>query len=264
MLLLIGCFIIGSLALYETSDSCKAAAFYLVIGFTLACRGHSPVEDSPELMFVHVKYSFVDWRLAVGALTATAVVHLTLLTPVIKSLSSFCVPVACVFMVRLLLPVFSKVPDKDEVDSTMARTVNTTKIDDIESQASKTCAGPASIDRTLVDSSSKIRNLDLRILAMGLSITILDFVINAESTGWPKTSLVSSFTTAIMLMLDAGVPSGRELEPSFLYVLTVALFACFNHYKPLGMFYLYADDIQDSGDQSLFVKAAIFFALFGR
>lgn len=265
VLVLVSCFIIGSLAAnaspFETSGVAKAAAFYLILAFTLACRGHSPVGDTPELMFVHVKHSFVDWKPAAGALTATAIMHLILQNPVVEAFGSFLVPIACVYMVRLLLPVLSKPADSiKENNDSIDTNVNT---EDIESQVSRTNDRVVNIEPTLVYSSSKIRNLDLRVMAMGFSLTILDFIVNDEFTGWPKTCQVSSFTTVILLIYDSGAPAHRDLEPGLLYILTVVSFAIFNHCNFLGMFYLFNDDIHDNGDPSLAVEAAIFFALFG-
>jgi len=269
VLLLVSCFIVGSQAsnarsmgTIHMSEICKAAGFYLILAFTLACRGHSAMQDSPELMFVHLKHSFVDWTTAVGALSVTAMVHLSLQNPIIGALASFLTPIACVIIASFLLPVFTKSTELPQNASTLDMKANQTGILDVESQKFERSESSAVVDHTSAN-SPKWRSLDARILTMGLFITILDFIINDEITGWPKTCQVSSVITAIMLVLQAAVPHGREIEAKHLYIVTVALFAISNQLNFLGMFTLFNDGIHDNGDHSSPVKAALFFALFG-
>lgn len=260
VLLLASCSMLGYLSSSGSSEVPKTAGFYLVLAFTLASKGHSPVAESPEPMFVHLKHSLVGWKPVVGTLVITAMVHAALENPDTERINSAFGPVVCVLMVRLAMPIFSKAAETHEIEIRLDHDGSTVKTQDLESQVPMTPKRVQGIDSTLVYSSSSIRSLDLRILAMGLCISTFDIVMKDFSFDGSSISLVPGYTTAILMVLDTSVPSGHMINPIVMFVLTGALFARFKDFHPLktiGFQGPYASD-----DDSEYVRAlclALFF-----
>lgn len=199
------------------------------------------------------------------ALVVTASVHSKLQNPLVGDLVSFLAPIGCVYIVCLILPGVSKsvAISQDEIDTrnkAADERAKDARDNDIDNQTSH--PGKAESPAKFL-SFQRLQHLDFRILSMGITITILDFILNDELTGWPKTCQVSSFTTVIILILDNTLPSTREIEPSLLYVITVSLFSTFNHFNFLDIFHLFNDGVHDNGDRTLPIKAALYFTLFG-
>jgi hypothetical protein len=85
-----------------------------------AATGHTPVEDSPEMMNIPLKKSFPGWRAAVEALSATFFVHLDLVFVIpndhipAQSVIDFLSSILCMGMMPLLFAGVSKPREETE------------------------------------------------------------------------------------------------------------------------------------------------------
>lgn len=259
ILLLASCFAISYLSSSGSSEVPKTIGFYLVLAFTLASKGHSPVAESPEPLFVHLKHSLVDWKLVVGALSTTVLTHAILESPDTERISSVFAPIACVLIVRLAMPILSKPAKTNEIEIKLTYDDSKMKTQDLESQAPMAPERVQGIDSTLVYSSLSIRSLDLRILAIGVCISTFDIVMNDFVFDGSSITMVPGYTTAILLVLDTSVPSGRKISPTLMFVLTVALFTCFKDFHPLEIVQIQGPHAPDNDDDYF---RALYLAVF--
>lgn len=235
------------------SQVSKNTAFYVTMAFTFASTGHTPIGDSPELMFVPLRHYFPNWKDTTRTLVATILVHagLFLVAP-IKGVSSFATPLACTIMAPLLLAGLSKPLDPAGQEANHESSFEGQTKDESSRKPTSPNTEAWTIDSTLVYSSSKIRCLDLRVLLLGLSITIFDVSCNQYPdemfvTRWPISAVVSIFVTAIWLYLENSVPRSRDLEPGILSLAAVALVGIFSHFNFLDAFGFYdaEDEYED-------------------
>ena len=229
----------------------KNTAFYVTMAFTLVSTGHTPAGDSPELMFVPLRHSFPDWKATARALVATMLVHAYLVYAApTEGVSSSTMPLACTIVAPLLLAGISYPLDstaqqeKSKIDAEGNEIV--VDSDEFVPPATKNWT----IDSTLVYSSSRIRCLDLRVLLLGLSITIFDGLCNQyqdemSDTRWPISAFITISVTAVWLYLENIVPPSRELEHGLLALATAALVGIFSHFNFLDAFGLYDNEIDD-------------------
>ena len=232
-------------------DFSKNAAFYVTMAFTLVSTGHTTAEDSPELMFVPLRHNFPDRKATARAIVATMLVHAYLVYAApTESFPSLTVPLACTITAPLLLAGISYPLDfiGQQENLKIGTEGNTIGVDSDE------LAPPATknwtIDSTLVYSSSRIRCLDLRVLLLGLSITVFDVLCNQYQdemyvTRWPISAVITISVTAVWLYLENMVPTSRELEHGLLCVATTALVGIFSHFNFLDAFGVYDDEMED-------------------
>lgn len=229
----------------------KNTAFYVTMAFTLVSTGHTPAGVSPGLMFVPLRHNFPDWKATARALVATMLVHAYLVYAApTERFSSSTIPLACTITAPLLLAGISYPLDStgQQGNINIGAEGNTIGVDSDE------LASPAiknwTIDSTLVYSSSRIRCLDLRVLLLGLSITIFDGLCNQYQdemsvTRWPISAVITISVTAVWLYLDNMVPTTRELEHGLLALATAAFVGIFSHYNFLDAYGLYDDEMED-------------------
>lgn len=229
----------------------KNTAFYVTMAFTLVSTGHTPAGDSPELMFVPLRHNFPDWRATARALVATMLVHAYLVYAApTASFPSLTIPLACTITAPLLLAGISYPLDSTGQQKSSEKGAEGNKIgvdsDEFVPPATKNWT----IDSTLVYSSSRIRCLDLRVLLLGLSITVFDVLCNQYQdeeyvTRWPISAVVIISATALWLYIENMVPTSRELEHGLLAFATVALVGIFSHFNFLDAFGLYDNEMED-------------------
>lgn len=229
----------------------KKTAFYVTVAFTFASIGHTPIGDNPELMFVPLRHYFSNWKDTTRAIIATILIHAGLLfVAPIEGVSSSAIPLACTIIAPLLLAGLSRPVDPAGQEANDVPGIKGQTTD----KSSKVPASPTTkawtIDSTLVWSSSKIRCLDLRVLLLGLSVTLFDVSCNQyrdemSITRWPISAVVSIFVTAIWLYLENSVPRSRDLEPGILSLAAAALVGIFSHVNFLDAFGLYDDEWED-------------------
>lgn len=210
----------------------KNIAFYVAMIFTFVSTGHTPVGDSPELMFVSLRHSFPEWKTTAGAITTTIMVqsYILFLAPA-DSILGFVVPLVCTVMAPLLFAGVSRRLDSEELVPSSPKISN--------------------IDSALVYSSSRIRGFDLRVLLLGLSITLFDILYNEYQddvflTGWPTSAVIPISVTVMWLYLENTIPRNRDLEPWILSLAVTALMGTFGPVKFLDAFGL---DNNERGDE---------------
>ena len=230
------------------SHIAKTVAFYVTMTFTFVSTGHTLVGDSPELMFVPLRHMFPDWKATTRAAIATMLVHAYLvLVPHSTVQLSLATPVACTFMVPLLLAGLSKPLDSKDPERSNAVVVEEQIVDMSSGESMTPCTKAWTIDSAMVYSSSMLRCLDLRVLLLGGSITLFDVLCSQHQdemsvAGWPKSAVISMCATLIWLYLENTVPRSREIEPGLLSLASVALVGIFSHVNFLGAFGLYDDE----------------------
>ena len=87
----------------------KATIFYVTMAFTIASTGHTAAEDSPELMFVPLRYSFPEWKSIAKAMITTMLVHayIVFVAPA-DPFMKFVTPLACILIAPMLVTGISK------------------------------------------------------------------------------------------------------------------------------------------------------------
>ena len=229
----------------------KNTAFYLTIVFTFVSTGHTPVGDSPELMFVPLRHSFPHWKAIARAITATTLVHSYLVVPFFsKADISFVTPIACTIMAPLLLAGMSKVLDPTGQGGNHALDPETNTVPASSDKPTPSTTDWA-IDSTLVYTSSRIRCLDFRVLLLGLSVTLFDVSSNQYQDEmlvkrWPTSSVISIYILAIWLYLEICVPGSRDIEPGILSLAATSLVGVFSHVNFLDSY----DDEREDGNVS--------------
>ena len=228
----------------------KNTAFYLTMIFTFVSTGHTPVGDSPELMFVPLKHSFPHLKPIARAVTITIVVHAYLFIPAFsKADISFVTPIACTIMTPLLLAGIAKTVDPTDRGSKHALDL---EADTVHVTSDKPIPSTTdwAVDSTLVYTSSKIRCLDFRVLLLGLSVTLFDVLCNQYQDEmfvkrWPTSAVISLSVLVIWLYLENMIPGFRDVEPGILFVAATSLVGIFGHVNFLDAFGLYDYERQD-------------------
>lgn len=241
----------------------KSIAFYLTMIFTFASTGHTPVGDSPELMFVSLRHSFPEWKAATGAITITIIVqsYILFVAPA-DSFSVFVVPLVCTVMAPLLLSGVSKRLDLTDGQgkcgsSTEEQTVSRNRDEPVSPNAKS-----SNIDSSFVYSSSRIRGVDLRVLLLGLSITLFDILCNQYRddlddvfvTGWPTSAVIPISVTVVWLYLENTLPRPRDVEP---WILSLALTALVGTFSPANLLDAFGPDDNKRGDEDFTQKMPI-------
>ena len=141
---------------------------------------------------------------------------------------TFVTPLACIVMAPMLVTGVSKPLDPrrrqgSTETGTEVETVSPTS-DELVSSSAKTWV----LDSTLVYSSSRIRRFDIRVLLLGLSITLFDVLCNdyqdgVSYTGWPTSAVIAMSVTAVWLYLENMLPKSQNLEPGLLSLAVAAL-----------------------------------------
>lgn len=233
------------------SNVSKNTAFYVTMIFTFVSTGHTLAGDSPELMFIPLRHIFPNWKATARAIIATMLVHAYLLfAPFSEVDPSFATPLACTIVAPLLLVGISRRSDstgrqRNCESGPEGKTVEVGS-DELGSSTDKAWT----IDSTMVYSSSRIRCLDLRLLLLGLSVTLFDVLCNRYPdemfvTRWPISAVVSISVTALWLYLVNTLPISREIESGILSLAVVALVGMFSHVNFLDAFGLYDDEWED-------------------
>lgn len=200
-------------------------------------------------MFVPLRHNFPDWKATARAIFATILVHADLVFAAPTEAFSSLAPIACAIMAPLLLAGLSKPLDpagqeaNDDPGEGQAA-------DKVSTEPTLSTTKAWTIDSTLLYSSSKIRCLDLRVLLLGLCVTLFDVLCNQYQdemsvTRWPISAVVSIFVTLIWLYLENSVPRSRDLQPGFLCLAAAALVGIFSHFNFLDAFGLYDDELDD-------------------
>ena len=226
----------------------KNLAFYVTMTFTFVSTGHTLAGDSPEQMFVSLRHSFPDWKATMTAIIAAMLVHAYLvLVPHSAVQLSLATPLACTFMAPLLLAGLSKPLDSRDPERSNAVSVEEQTVFRGSGESSTPFTKAWTIDSAMVYSSSLLGCLDLRVLLLGVSVTLFDVLCSQHqdemsAAGWPKSAVISICITVIWLYLENTVPTSREIEPGLLSLASVALVGIFSHVNFLGAFGLYDDE----------------------
>lgn len=229
----------------------KNTAFYLIVAFTFDSTGHIPAGDSPELMFVPLRHYIPRWKITARAMIATMLVHAYLVFGAFFEMDpSFTTPLACTIVAPLLLAGISKPLDSVGQEGNHEPDIKGQEVDVLSDKAASSTANPWTIDSTLVYSSSRMKCLDLRVLLLGVSVTLFDVLCNRYQdemsvTRWPISAAISISVTAVWLYLENLVPASRELEPGLLALATAALVGIFSHVNFLDAFGLYDNEWKD-------------------
>ena len=225
----------------------KDTAFYVTIAFTFVSTGHTPVGDSPQLMFDPLRHSFPDWRATAKAVIITMLVHSYMVYVVsAEALLVLVTPVASTIMAPLLLAGISKRLDHTDKQQKSESGVER----DVSSDEPASSATSWTIDSAMVLSSSRIKCLDLRVLLLGLSITLFDVSCNwyedeMSIPRWPVSALISVFVTAVWLYLENLLPKSRDVEPGILGLAATALVGIFSRVEFLDAFGVYVNEWED-------------------
>ena len=156
-------------------------------------------------------------------------------------------PVASIVMAPLLLAGISRRLDhtdkQEESESDAER-------DDVSSDEPASSATSWTIDSAMVLSSLRIKCLDLRVLLLGLSITLFDVSCNwyedeMSIPRWPFSALISVFVTAVWLYLENLLPRSRDVEPGILGLAATALVGIFSRVDFLDAFGFYDNKRED-------------------
>lgn len=260
------------------SSICKVGTFYVAMTFTFAATGHTNTQDSQQLKIVHRDDKIRPWYTVSKAVLATAFVHVV--TEVgaaiwwkissdmaslmlLKRLSSLVVPIACIIIMPLLLAGISRAP------STLNQE-NSHNFDNLATsqgprrKAAEPKAKLWDIDKAFVYTSSRVSRLDLRLLLMGICVTVFDAIHSV----WPyenrhfrpsisMTSIVLAFTTATVLFFTNCIPASRRIKPGTLAASAVAVVGVCSHQN---LWDLFANDDDHDGN-SLALKISIWYGL---
>lgn len=215
----------------------KNIAFYVTMIFTFASTGHTPVGDSPELMFVSLRHSFPEWKATAGAIIMTIMVqsYILFVAPA-GSVLGFVVPLVCTVMAPLLLAGVSKRLDPIDRQGKCEPSTEEQQVGLGSDEPVLSSAKISKIDSTLVYSSSRIRGFDLRVLLLGLSITFFDILYNKYQddvflAGWPTSAVIPVSVTVMWLYLENTIPRPRDLEP---WILSLAVTALVGNFSPVN------------------------------
>ena len=228
----------------------KDTTFYVTIAFTFVSTGHTPVGGSPELMFDSLRHSFPDWRATAKAVIITMLVHSYMIYVVsAEALLIFVTPVASTVMAPLLLAGISKRLDPTDKQPNAGSSVQRNTVD-VSSDEPASSATSWSIDSAMVLYSLKIKCLDLRVLLLGLSITLFDVSCNwyedeLSIPRWPVSAFISVFVTAVWLYLENLLPRSRDVEPGVLGLAATALVGIFSRVNYLDAFRFYDNEWED-------------------
>lgn len=232
----------------------KNIAFYVTMIFTFASTGHTPVGDSPELMFISLRHSLPEWKATAGAITITISVqsYILFVAPA-DSVLVFVIPLMCTLMAPLLLAGVSKRLDLKDGQGRCESNTEEQTVRLNSDELVPTSAKISTIDSSLVYTSSRIRGFDLRVLLLGLSITVFDIVYNEYQNdvsllGWPTSAVFSISVTAVWLYLENLLPSSRDLEPGILSLAVTVLVGTFSPVNFLNAFGL--DDNKGANEDS--------------
>ena len=207
----------------------KATVFYVTMAFTFVSTGHTAAEGSPELMFIPLRHSFPEWKTIAKAIIITTMVHtyIVLVAPA-DPVITFVTPFACIIVAPWLVTGISKPlnPRRKQGSTERGTEIKIVSVtsDDLDSSYAKTWT----IDSTLVYSSSKIRRFDVRVLLLGLSISLFGVFCNhyqdgIPHTGWPTSAIISISVTVVWLYLENMLPRSQDLEPGLLSLAVAAL-----------------------------------------
>ena len=229
----------------------KNTAFYITIAFTFVSTGHTPVGDSPELMFVSLRHSFPKWKAVATAIMTAMLLHFYIVsTALAKIFFVFVTPLACIIMVPLLLAGVSRRLDSagQQLNREAGHEDRIAVLSSDEPAPSTTRAW--TIDSAMVLSSPRMRCLDLRVLLLGLSVSLFDILRNQyrdemSVTRWPISAIISIYVTGVWLYLENLRPSSRDAEPGILSLAVTALVGIFSHVNFLDVFRLYDDERED-------------------
>ena len=255
------------------SNICKVGTFYVAMTFTFTTTGHTNTKNSQDLMILHGNDRFRLWYTVSKALPATAFVHVAIKLGAatrwgssldweclisLKRLLSLVVPIACVSMTPLLMAGISKAPSTlDQENSHNSDNLATSQLRARE--AAQPEAKLWNIDSAFVYSSARFRRLDLRLLLMGIGVTVYD----ATDSVWryehgplrpslPITSIVFAFTTAAVLFFVNCIPTPRRIEPGILAAAAVAVVGVCGHQNLQDLFAV--NDDQDGNRLALQVS----------
>ena len=215
----------------------KAILFYVTMAFTFVSTGHTAAEDSPELMFVPLRHVFPEWKTIAKTIITTMLIHtyIVLLAPA-DVVITFVTPLPCMIVAPLLVTGISKPLDPRRQQGstergTEAQTVSVTS-DELDSSSAKTWT----IDSTLVYSSPKLRRFDVRVLLLGLSISLFGVFCSHYQDGvsytkWPTSAVIVMSVTAVWLYLENMLPRSQDLEPG---LLSLAVAALVGNYRPVN------------------------------
>ena len=207
----------------------KATIFYVTMAFTFVSTGHTAAEDSPELMFVPLRYSFPEWKSIAKAMITTVLVHtyIVFVAPA-DPFMNFVTPLACIVMAPMLVTGISKPLDPRRQQSSTETGVEARSKSGTSDELVSSTVKAWNIDSTLVYSSSRIRHFDLRVLLLGLSIALFDVLCNhyqdgVSYTGRPTSAVIAMSVTAVWLHLENMLPRSQDLEPGWLSLAVAAL-----------------------------------------
>lgn len=267
------------------SNICVAGTFYVAMTFAFAATGYATIQDSQELVVLRGDYKLRRWYTLSKALLATSFVHVAtmvgaatwrgissdkeFLVP-FKRLSSLVMPTACVSMMPLLLAGISR-PSRalDHEESPLSDNSATVQLPTGKAAQPETKLW--NINSALIYSSSRVRRLDLRILLMGICVTVFDpiyavwhheYALVAPSL--PIASIVFAFTTGNVLYFMNFIPSSRCIEPGILAAAAVAVVGVCSHQNLWNLFAVYGDKSGEHDDHNgsrLPVKIAIWYDL---
>ena len=228
----------------------KNAAFYVTIAFTFVCTGHTPAGDSPELMFVSIRYSLPDWKATITAMIAAMLLHACFVLPAFRMVDDgFPTPILCTVAAPLLLAGISyRIAPTDQ--QVKCGTVPEEATANVSSDAPTSLTTDWTISSTMVYSSPRIRCFDFRVLTLGLSITLFDLLCNQYHdevyiARWPVSAVISVYVTIIWLFLEASIPRSRNIEPGIISLFATALVATYSHINFLNGFGLYDEELVD-------------------
>jgi len=191
-----------------------------------AFAGHNLVQHVPELMSLR-------WSAAPKAILVTALVgkpSITVKAPFFIGLH--CIRQHDIFAVFKIPKPHNKLGQESLEESIVERTQALSSTDAVQVHA-KSWA----IYSTFVYSSSRIRRLDLRVLAIGVYVTAIDaisavwhddFCLLAPSL--PITLIVGAFTTTAIFVLMNLIPTSRRIEPDILATIAAAIIYIYYHY----------------------------------
>ena len=233
------------------SNVSKNTAFYVTIAFTFVSTGHTPIGDSPELMFVSLRHSFPNGKAVAIAIMIAMLLHFYIVsTALAKTFFVFVTPLACTIMAPLLLAGVSR-----RLDSAGQQLIREAGHEDrmaivSSDEFADSTARAWTIDSAMVLSSPRIRCLDLRVLLLGLSVSLFDILRNQNRdemsvTRWPISAIVSIYVTGLWLYMEHLRPSSRDAEPGILALAVTALVGIFSHVNFLDVFRLYDDERED-------------------
>ena len=216
------------------TETCKNMAFYVIMAFILAAVGHTSIQQLPEPILAPLDHNFVDWKAALKALITTAIIHsLWVSFPLLETVVSFTVPLACTSVVALSSVDTSKTSETLKEGPKTKQDIQDTSPEEEQRMQ---------YFHTFIYSSSRIKRLDLRILTMGILIGLVDIVHSSEEDVWPTGAIVSTLTTLIFLFLENLVLPSREIQQLVISISTTALVGIYSTFNFINMFSTCEDD----------------------